>query len=323
MPQSVDLNSRIDGEGEPLSIDPAFSETHPLLIREEMSDHRLDYVVSRELGISRNFAQKLIRQGNVEFSPPRRVKPSLKVLAGDQLQIVVPPPEKLELEPEDIPFGVVYDDEDIIVVDKPAGLVVHPAPGHWRGTLVHGLLFRFPDIGSLNGVQRPGIVHRLDATTSGLMVIARNGLAQEGLFRDFKARRVDKTYLALCWGKPKNQEGMVDLPVGRDYDNRLRMAITEDGRESKTGYRVLWSRDGKSLVECKLYTGRTHQIRVHLRAIGCPLVGDVLYAPSRKSPFDPPRVFLHAWKLSFNHPRDGRELAFRSFIPQELRDALV
>lgn len=308
----LDLNGRTEEAG----------DESVFLIHEELSGHRLDYVVSRELGISRNFAQKLIRGGNVRFSPPRRVKPSLAVSAGDCLNVHVPPPQTLELEPEDVPFEVVYADEDVIVVDKPAGVVVHPAPGNWSGTLVHGLLFRFPDIGNLNGVRRPGIVHRLDATTSGLMVVARNGLAQERLFCDFKARRVDKTYLALCWGRPKSEAGMIDLPIGRDEGNRLRMGIVEDGRESQTGYRVIWSRGGKSLIQCKLYTGRTHQIRVHLRAIGHPLVGDALYAPGRESPFNPPRVFLHSWRLSFKHPRDNRELAFRSHLPKELREAL-
>ncbi len=295
---------------------------HEMTIDDALAGHRLDYAISRELGISRAYAQKLIRGGNVEPDAPKRIKPSLKTERGERYAIAVPPPEKLDLEPEDVPFGVAYADEDVVVVDKPPGLVVHPAPGHWRGTLVHGLLHRFPEMGGLNGVARPGIVHRLDATTSGLMVVARNGLAQERLFQDFKARRVDKIYLALCRGTPTKAAARIEMPVGRDPVHRQRMTVTDAGRDATTDYRVLWSRNGCSLVVCTLHTGRTHQIRVHMRAIGCPLVGDTLYRPSEASPFPGPRVFLHAWRLAFRHPRDGRVMAFRSPLPEDLLDAL-
>lgn len=284
----------------------------------ELEGHRIDFAVSRLLGLSRAFAQKIVKTGGAELVPQRRIKPSVKVQSGDVLKIVVPPAETLELEPEDLSFEVVYSDADIAVINKPAGLVVHPAPGHWTGTLVHGLLYKFPDLGTMNGVKRPGIVHRLDATTSGLMVVAKNGLAQEALFREFKERRVHKEYLALCWGTPPKKNGTIDLPIARDPYNRLRMAIVEDGRESLTDYHVLWSRGGCSLVRCTLHTGRTHQIRVHMQAIRCPLVGDRLYAPSRKSPFGEERLFLHAWKLAFKHPRTNNEIAFTCPLPLEL-----
>jgi 23S rRNA pseudouridine1911/1915/1917 synthase len=289
---------------------------------DELDGHRLDFVLTRLMGISRGFAQKLIKDGRVSMTPARRLKPSLKVYAGESIDIDVPPVEMLDLEPENVDFEVVYSDEDIIVVNKPAGLVVHPSPGHWHGTLVHGLLYRFPDMGTLNGVQRPGIVHRLDATTSGLMVVARNGLAQEGLFREFKARRVQKEYLALCYGVPLSAKGEICYPIGRDPYNRMRMAVVGDGREAWTDYEVLWSRMNYSLVKCRLHTGRTHQIRVHMQAIKCPLVGDRLYAPSRKSPFDAERVFLHSWKLSFSHPRTGELKKFRVPLPGELSSFL-
>lgn len=283
-----------------------------------MAGHRLDFAVSRELGLSRTYSQNLIRKGRVASLTGRRVKPAIIVVPGETYTIDVPPPEKLQLEPEDVDFGIVFFDKDIIVVDKPAGLVVHPSPGHWRGTLVHGLLWRFPELGNLNGVERPGIVHRLDAGTSGLMVVARSGLAQEKLYKAFKERRVTKVYLALCFGRPPHDGGAIDAPIGRDEGHRIRMAAVGGGRSALTDYRVLWSRGGQSLVECRLHTGRTHQIRVHMKHIGCPLVGDLLYAPSRPSPFDPPRVFLHAWKLGFAHPRDNRPLSFCSHIPEEL-----
>lgn len=302
------------GEGE--------SGTQTFTIESELDGHRLDYAISRLLGISRAFSQKIIKSGSVKLLPERRIKPSVKVAEADILSVEVPPVETLDLEPEDVAFEVVYSDEDIIVINKPAGLVVHPAPGHWRGTLVHGLLHRFPDMGTLNGVKRPGIVHRLDATTSGLMVVARNGLAQEGLFREFKARRIEKEYIALCWGAPRKKTGTVCLPIARDPNNRLRMAIVEDGRESRTDYRVLWTHAGYSLLQCTLHTGRTHQIRVHMQAIKCPLVGDKVYAPSRPSLFSEDRVFLHAWRLGFEHPRTRAEMRFTQSLPEELSSFL-
>jgi 23S rRNA pseudouridine1911/1915/1917 synthase len=187
---------------------------------------------------------------------------------------------------------------------------------------VHGLLFRFPEIGSLNGIKRPGIVHRLDATTSGLMVVARNGLAQESLFREFKERRVRKTYLALCHGVPERAAGRIDMPVGRDPGNRQRMAVTNGGKAAVTDYAVIWSEGGYSFVRCSPRSGRTHQIRVHMKALNCPLVGDELYAPPRRSPFTSPRVFLHSWRISFTHPRHGKPMEFKSFIPEDLIECL-
>ncbi|MDR1481411.1 MAG: RluA family pseudouridine synthase [Synergistaceae bacterium] len=296
--------------------------TRRMTITEELSGHRLDFSVSRELGVGRTYAQTLIRDGRVLSSGDRRIKPSIKVGLGEEYSIEIPPPERLDLEPEDVAFRVVYSDDDVIVVDKPAGLVVHPAPGHWSGTLVHGLLFRFPELGSLNGVERPGIVHRLDATTSGLMVVARNGLAQESLFKEFKERRVSKTYLALCHSVPERAAGRIDMPVGRDPVNRHRMAVTNRGRAAVTDYTVIWSDGGYSFVRCAPRSGRTHQIRVHMKALNCPLVGDELYAPSRRSPFLSPRVFLHSWKISFTHPRHGGPMDFRSFIPDDLIECL-
>ena len=288
------------------------------MIGAELDAHRLDFAVSRLLGVSRGYAQKLIKEGHASLVPERRVKPSVKVAVGDLIEVEIPPAETLDLEPQDVAFETVYDDADVIVVDKPAGLVVHPAPGHWSGTLVHGLLFRYPDLGTLNGVRRPGIVHRLDATTSGLMVVARNGLAQEGLFRDFKARRIRKEYLALCYGKTPALRGSVKYPIDRDPYNRLRMACVEGGREAWTDYERLWSVNDYSLVKCTLHSGRTHQIRVHMQAVRCPLVGDRLYAPSRRSPFGPERIFLHSWKLGFKHPRTGDDMFFTRPLPPEL-----
>lgn len=312
------IREDINEEGEGLLAPPSSSAAQRFMIGAELDAHRLDFAVSRLLGVSRGYAQKLIKEGHASLAPGRRVKPSVKVAVGDSIEVEIPPAETLDLEPQDVAFETVYDDADVIVVDKPAGLVVHPAPGHWSGTLVHGLLFRYPDLGTLNGVRRPGIVHRLDATTSGLMVVARNGLAQEGLFRDFKARRIRKEYLALCYGQTPALRGSVKYPIDRDPYNRLRMACVEDGREAWTDYERLWSVNDYSLVKCTLHSGRTHQIRVHMQAVRCPLVGDRLYAPSRRSPFGPERIFLHSWKLGFKHPRTGDDMFFTRPLPPEL-----
>ncbi|MFA0888776.1 MAG: RluA family pseudouridine synthase [Synergistales bacterium] len=280
---------------------------------------RLDVLVGKRLGLTRSYANKLVRKGEVGLSSGQTPKPSLKLAEGTRVEVHIRKIEPLDLEPEAVEFGVVYEDEDIIVIDKPAGLVVHPAPGHWTGTLVHGLLHRDPRIGLINRVLRPGIVHRLDSTTSGLMVVARNSEALDRLILSFKSRTVEKRYLALVWGSPKSDRGSIDQPIGRDPGNRLRMAVVEDGRPSRTDYRVLVRfREGFSLIECNLLTGRTHQIRVHLRHIGYPLVGDVLYAPRKHPPFPIDRVFLHSWQLTIPHPGDGRRISFRSTLPCQL-----
>ena len=298
------------------------SSPRVLIVSGELSGHRLDYAVSRELDISRARARDLIKKGLVSPGGGRWIKPSSRVENGESYEIDVPPPEKMTLAPEDVAFEVVYADADIIVVDKPAGLVVHPAPGHAYGTLVHGLLYRFSEFGNINGIERPGIVHRLDATTSGLMVVARTGFAQEKLWAQFKTRTVEKNYIFLCHGAPKDARARIDMPIGRDSAGK-RMTVREDGRRAVTDYETLWSRGVYTLGRCVIHTGRTHQIRVHMKAIGCPLVGDSLYGPARENPFARARVFLHSWKFSFSHPRNGEKRHFRSFIPDDLRKFLI
>ncbi len=293
-------------------------ETIKLTVSEEWAGSRIDMFLSDRLEKTRSSVQKLVTQGNVSVDGSMNRKPSAKVFPGQEVSVDIPEPEFLSIVPEPVDFHVVYKDEHIIVVDKPAGVVVHPAPGHWTGTLVHGLLHRFPEIGELNGAIRPGIVHRLDATTSGLMVVARNDFSHERLARAFQERLVEKEYLALVWGAPRKTEGTVQLPIGRDRRNRYRMAVTPGGKRAVTQYRVLWSRGQYSLVSCAIMTGRTHQIRVHLKSIGAPLVGDSLYAPRKKEIPRMERVFLHSWKMSFPHPESGAVISFRSFLPDDL-----
>ncbi|MDR1731847.1 MAG: RluA family pseudouridine synthase [Synergistaceae bacterium] len=295
---------------------------------------RLDVFLSRTLGITRSFAQKLLKEGRVRSSRPAaeapegskgKLKPSRLLTSPETFVVLMPPPELLEIEPENVPFDVIHEDQWLLVVNKPAGLVVHPAPGHRRGTLVHGLLWRYADLGPFNNVRRPGIVHRLDATTSGLMLIAREQKTMELLQTDFRTRSIEKKYLALAHGNFDRKSGILEGPIGRHPQNRLKMAVIEGGRPSATEYRVLWNASGYALVLCDLLTGRTHQIRVHMAAAGHPLVGDSLYGGKEilRTPSGAERVFLHSWRLAFTHPITRKPMRFTLPIPSELREYLM
>ena len=298
------------------------------------AEQRLDVLVSQHLGITRSFAQKLISEGRVtigqvalqEASPAspgkNTLKPSYRPPAGIHISVSITPetPETFEIEPEEVPFRVIYEDAYMLVVDKPAGLVVYPLPGHWKGTLAHGLLFRYPNLGPFNDASRAGIVHRLDAGTSGLMLVAREQKTMDLLQKAFAERRVEKKYIALVQGNLAKSEGILEGPIGRHSQNRLKMAVVEGGRPSATEYRVLWNRNGCSLMICKPLTGRTHQIRVHMSSCGHPLVGDAFYGAQKAVGLD--RVFLHAWRLSFTHPATGQALSFTCHLPEELRHVI-
>jgi 23S rRNA pseudouridine1911/1915/1917 synthase len=240
------------------------------------------------------------------------------------LVIDVPPPEQAAIEPEQIPLVVVYEDDDVLVVDKPTGLVVHPSPGHWSGTLVNALLARDTVYGGIAGVERPGIVHRLDRDTSGLLMVAKTDAAQSSLMAQLKARRVKKTYLALVQGSVQASVGRIEAPIGRDPKNRQRMAVVPDGRPSITGYRVRERFEGWTLLEVDLVTGRTHQIRVHLAALGHSVAGDTVYGTgtARRGPEGLGRLFLHAWRLVFATPATGDLVRLEAPLPLELETVL-
>ena len=282
---------------------------------------RLDTFIARRCPeLSRSHARRLIDEGLVSVNG-RKVKPSERVAAGLSVSVTIPPPETITLVPEAIPLTIIYQDGDIIVLDKPAGLTVHPAPGHPSGTLVNALLAACPDLRGIAGTRRPGIVHRLDKDTSGLMVVAKNDRAQRALQRQLKDRDVRKTYLALVRGVPAPREGTIAAPIGRHPKNRKKMAVVADGREATTRYRVREEIAGGqySLLEVEPVTGRTHQIRVHLAAVGHPVVGDATYGrPSAVVG----RQFLHADKLAFAMPLGGRTVEFESPLPADLREAL-
>ncbi len=282
---------------------------------------RLDTFVARRLPeISRSQARKLIDEDLVTVDG-RQGKASENVAAGATVAVVILPPQETNLLAEAIPLTIVYQDADIIVVDKPAGLTVHPAPGHPSGTLVNALLAACPDLRGISGTLRPGIVHRLDKDTSGLLVVAKNNRAMEALQRQLKEHEVHKTYLALVEGVPSPREGTIEAPIGRNPKNRKKMAVVAGGRDSTSRYRIREEISGGkyTLLEIEPVTGRTHQIRVHMAAVGHPIVGDAVYG--RRSDVVG-RQFLHAWKLGFGMPLGGRQVEFASPLPTDLREAL-
>lgn len=283
---------------------------------------RLDVFVATSLGITRSYARKLIEGGRVRLASGALPKAGRPVACGTAVTVHLPPPEALDLEPEEVFFTVLHEDPWIIIVDKPAGVVVHPAPGNWHGTLVHGLLYRFREFSAFNGTVRPGIVHRLDGPTSGLLVVARTPEALQNLQDQFRRREVEKRYLALVQGRPSPAMGVVDLPIGRSPTNRVRMAVSADGREAWTEYRTLWTLPKFSFLECRIATGRTHQIRVHLAHLGHPIVGDALYGADKRQAANLGRLFLHSWRLSFTHPATGRRMRFTSALPGPLTELL-
>jgi 23S rRNA pseudouridine1911/1915/1917 synthase len=271
--------------------------------------------------------QRLIAEGRLSADGVA-VKANAIVRPGTVLELRIPPPAPAEPEGEPgLPLTVVFQDDDLLIVDKPAGQVVHPSAGHAGGTLVNALLGRGAELapGGIAGVQRPGIVHRLDRDTSGLLMVARNDAAQLSLQAQLKARRVKKTYLALVQGSVAAATGRIEAPIGRDPGRRTRMAVTPNGRPSITGYRVRERFPGWTLLELDLVTGRTHQIRVHLEAIGHPVAGDPMYGSgtSRRGPAGLERLFLHSWRLELTSPSTGRLIRAEAPLPAGLEDVLA
>jgi len=280
---------------------------------------RLDRYIAEHCQISRAYAQQLIGEGQITVNG-NRSKASHRLAVGDRVVAIIPPPSPISLAPEDIPLKVVYEDSDLIVVDKPAGLLVHPAAGQRTGTLVNALLARCPDLQGIDGSVRPGIVHRLDKNTSGLMVVAKNDAAQMSLSRQIKQRSITKGYLALVAGRLSPERGAIEAPVGRHPKDRKRMAVVSGGREARTQYRVIKYLNGYTLLEAMPETGRTHQIRVHFSAIGHPVLGDPVYG--KKSPLLG-RQFLHAHRLGFRLPSTGEFVEFRAELPPDLEEVLA
>jgi len=286
------------------------------------SARRVDRVVADAVGLSRSYVQRLIEEGRLTLDG-HQLKSNAMVVGGSSLELDIPTAqEPAKLEGEDMPLTIVYQDEDVLVIDKPSGLVTHPSPGHSTGTLVNALLARggVEAYGNVAGDERPGIVHRLDRDTSGLIVIARNDHAQTALMAQLKARRVKKTYLALVQGPVPAEVGRIEAPIGRDPRQFGRMAVISGGRPSVTGYRVRERLPGWTLLEVDLHTGRTHQIRVHLSSIGHPVAGDPVYATgnARRGPEGLTRLFLHSWKIEFASPSQEKLVRAEAALPEEL-----
>jgi 23S rRNA pseudouridine1911/1915/1917 synthase len=282
---------------------------------------RLDRFLANKLPeYSRSRLQQLVRTGFVRLNGAT-TRPRHLVRSGDKIELTEAPLERIDNQPEPIPLEVLFEDKDIIVINKPPGLVVHPGAGHRQHTLVNALLSHCPTLSGIGGEERPGIVHRLDKETSGCLVVAKNDWAHRELSRQFAERRVEKIYLALVAGELRKEAGVIEERIGRHPVRRQRMSVASArGRPAKTDYRVVCSGDQASLVECRLHSGRTHQIRVHLHHLGHPVLGDKVYAAHLAKNF--PRHMLHAWKLGFRHPCSGESKSFEAPLPDDFTTAM-
>lgn len=304
------------------------SQTIELTITEEMNGTRLDLVLSAALeDFSRSFIQKLFEQNRITVNGKVCSEKKQKAAAGDLIKMQIPEPEKLQVAAEDIPLDIRYEDEDLLVVNKPAGMVVHPAPGNHSGTLVNALMYHCGEnLSSINGVIRPGIVHRIDKDTSGLLMIAKNDKAHASLSQQLAEHSITRRYRAIVYSNIKEAEGTVNSPIGRDPKNRLRNAVTEiHSKHAVTHYKVLERFGQFTLIEAVLETGRTHQIRVHMAHLRHPLLGDALYGPAKSKAADKLRVkrqMLHAGVLGFVHPATNEYMEFESPLPEDFRNTL-
>ena len=295
----------------------------------EAGGDRLDVAIARHLDLPRNRVQRLIREGRVRVGDKTVSRASSRTEEGQSVTVETEPEPATDLIPEPTPLDVLWEDEQVLFVDKPAGLVVHPAPGHATGTLSHRLIAHAPELANVGHPQRPGIVHRLDAGTSGVMVVAKTPRAYDALSRAFAERQVDKRYLALCHGRFKEPTVDVDLPIGRHLKDRKRMAHRPDGRPAQTTFTALAEGNAITAVVAQLHTGRTHQIRVHLKEIRHPLVGDDVYGeerwresqgPARRAVRTFARPALHAWRLRLTHPQDDTPLDVSAPLPDDLKE---
>lgn len=292
-----------------------------ILITADHDIQRLDAMVANAIPeISRTRATELVRDGLVLLNGEVK-KAKYKPQAGDVVEVSIPAAQELEIIAEDLRLDIVYEDANVAVVNKPSGMVVHPSFGHSSGTLVNGLMHAIKDLSGINGEIRPGIVHRIDKDTSGLLMVAKNDLAHESLSEQLQAKTVKREYIALVHGVIDHELGKIDAPIGRDPKDRIRYEVVENGKDSVTHFEVLKRFGEYTLVKCRLETGRTHQIRVHMRYIGHPIVGDPLYGPRKthKSDFG---QFLHAKTIGFEHPVTGAFLEFAAEMPGEFAEFL-
>ncbi|MCR5671611.1 MAG: RluA family pseudouridine synthase [Butyrivibrio sp.] len=290
------------------------------IVTDEYDGMRIDKLISELLdSLSRSYIKKLIDDGKV-FCNGKKVKASYNVKENDSIEMEIPPVEIPKIVPEDIPLDILYEDDDVLVVNKPKGMVVHPAAGHYTGTLVNAVMHHCRDnLSGINGVLRPGIVHRIDKDTTGSVIICKNDNSHKSIAQQLKEHSINRIYHAICYGIIKEDEGFVEAPIGRSATDRKKMAVVKQGgKDAYTNYRVLkrFEQDGFTYVECRLKTGRTHQIRVHMAHIGHPLLGDEVYAPGRKSKFKTDGQCLHAKILGFKHPVSGEYIETDAGLPE-------
>lgn len=283
---------------------------------------RADVFLAAKLGVSRSNMQKLLEDGRVKRGE-KIIKANYKVRAGEMFVVDIPEPEPIEAVPENIPLDIIYEDDDVVVLNKARGMVVHPAPGNYTGTLVNALLYHCSNLSGINSAIRPGIVHRLDKDTSGIMIVAKNDAAHISLSQQIQSKTAVRTYLAVVRGNIKTDSGTIETQIARDKTDRKKMAVVKaGGRDAITDYEVL-ERFGKyTLVRCKLRTGRTHQIRVHMEYLCYPLVGDPKYSPM-KTPFGIKGQALHSHTLEFTHPRTGERMKFEAPLPEDMHKIIT
>jgi 23S rRNA pseudouridine1911/1915/1917 synthase len=291
------------------------------IIQQNEHGERIDRIVS---GLnkewSRSQVQQWIKEGHIKVND-EEVKPNFKCPLESTITITIPEPEELDVEPENLHLDISYEDSDVIVVNKPKGMVVHPAPGHYSGTMVNGLMYHCKDLSGINGVLRPGIVHRIDKDTSGLLMVAKNDLAHEHLVNQLVEKSVTRKYTAVVHGLIPHEYGTIDAPIGRDPKDRQSMTVVDNEKNAVTHFKVLERFKDFTLVQCELETGRTHQIRVHMKYIGYPLAGDPKYGPRKTLSLN--GQALHAGVLGFNHPRTNEYMEFKADLPQEFEELLA
>ena len=289
----------------------------------EMEDERIDKCICGYMeSLSRSYIQKIIKDGNV-YVNGLPVKANYKVRVEDKVRFIIPDSVEPDIPAQDIPLDIIYEDSDILIINKPKDMVVHPAPGHYEGTIVNAVMFHCKDaLSGINGVMRPGIVHRIDKDTTGSLIICKNDEAHNDIASQLKEHSINRRYRAIVWGRIKEDEGIIDAPIGRHPNDRKKMAINEtNGKHAITHYKVLERFDKFTYIECRLETGRTHQIRVHMTSLGHPLLGDDVYS-SAKSPYKVNGQTLHAGVLGFVHPRTGESMEFEAPLPDYFEDIL-
>ncbi|MEG9296585.1 RluA family pseudouridine synthase [Mangrovibacillus sp. Mu-81] len=291
------------------------------IIQQNEQGERIDKIVSGlNKDWSRSQVQQWIKDGHIKVND-EEVKPNFKCPVESTITVTIPDPEELDVEPENLHLDIPYEDSDVIIVNKPKGMVVHPAPGHYSGTMVNGLMYHCKDLSGINGVLRPGIVHRIDKDTSGLLMVAKNDMAHEHLVNQLVEKTVTRKYTAVVHGLIPHEYGTIDAPIGRDPKDRQSMTVVDNGKNAVTHFKVLERFKDFTLVQCELETGRTHQIRVHMKYIGYPLAGDPKYGPRKTLSIN--GQALHAGVLGFNHPRTNEYMEFQAEMPREFKELLT